>query len=45
MHDGVTVNLRDAILRHAGEADQATRGYRKLRARDQEEIVEFLKSL
>jgi CxxC motif-containing protein (DUF1111 family) len=45
MHDGVTVNLRDAILRHAGEADQATRGYRKLGARDQEEIMEFLKSL
>ena len=27
MHDGATVTLRDAILRHGGEADQATRGF------------------
>ena len=27
MHDGASVTLRDAILRHAGEADQATRAF------------------
>jgi CxxC motif-containing protein (DUF1111 family) len=45
MHDGASVTLRDAILRHAGEADQATRGFRKLPAKDQDAIVEFLRSL
>lgn len=45
MHDGVTVSLRDAILRHGGEADQATRGFRKLAAKDQNAMLEFLKSL
>jgi CxxC motif-containing protein (DUF1111 family) len=45
MHDGVTVTLRDAILRHGGEADQAARGFRKLAAKDQDAILEFLRSL
>ena len=45
MHDGASVTLRDAILRHAGEADQATRGFRRLSSNDQETIVEFLRSL
>jgi CxxC motif-containing protein (DUF1111 family) len=45
MHDGTTVTLRDAIMRHGGEADQATRGFRKLAAGDQEAILEFLRSL
>ena len=45
MHDGASVTLRDAILRHAGEADPATRGFRKLAAKDQEAILEFLRSL
>ena len=45
MHDGVTVSLRDAILRHGGEADQAARAFRKLPATDQNAILEFLKSL
>jgi len=45
MHDGVSVTLRDAILRHAGEADQATHGFRRLSSKDQEAIVEFLQSL
>jgi CxxC motif-containing protein (DUF1111 family) len=45
MHDGASVTLRDAILRHAGEGDQATRGFRKLAAKDQEAILEFLRSL
>jgi CxxC motif-containing protein (DUF1111 family) len=45
MHDGVSVTLRDAILRHAGEADQATHGFRRMSSKDQEAIVEFLTSL
>ncbi len=45
MHDGLSVTLRDAILRHAGEADPATRGFRKLPAKDQQAILEFLRSL
>jgi CxxC motif-containing protein (DUF1111 family) len=45
MHDGASVTLRDAVLRHAGEADQATRGFRKLPAKDQEAVLEFLRSL
>jgi CxxC motif-containing protein (DUF1111 family) len=45
MHDGASVTLRDAILRHGGEAEQATHGFRKLAAKDQETILEFLRSL
>jgi CxxC motif-containing protein (DUF1111 family) len=45
MHDGTTVTLRDAILRHKGEADQSVREYRKLSPRDQEAMLEFLRSL
>ena len=45
MHDGLSVTLRDAILRHGGEADQATHSFRRLPSRDQEAIVEFLQSL
>jgi CxxC motif-containing protein (DUF1111 family) len=45
MHDGASVTLRDAILRHAGEADQATRAFRRLAAKDQEALLEFLRSL
>ena len=45
MHDGVSVTLRDAVLRHAGEADQAARGFRRLSSKDQEAILEFLRSL
>ena len=45
MHDGATVTLRDAILRHAGEATQAARGFRKLGAKDQEAVLEFLRAL
>jgi CxxC motif-containing protein (DUF1111 family) len=45
MHDGASVTLRDAILRHGGEAEEATRGFRKLAAKDQEAVLEFLRSL
>jgi CxxC motif-containing protein (DUF1111 family) len=45
MHDGVTVTLRDAILRHAGESSQATRDFRRLGPKDQDAVLEFLRSL
>jgi CxxC motif-containing protein (DUF1111 family) len=45
MHDGTSITLRDAILRHSGEADNSARGFRKLGAKDQESILEFLSSL
>jgi CxxC motif-containing protein (DUF1111 family) len=45
MHDGASVTLRDAILRHGKEAEQATRAYRKLAPKEQDAILEFLRSL
>ena len=45
MHDGASVTLTDAILRHRGEADQAARSFRKLAGQDQAALVEFLRSL
>lgn len=45
MHDGTSITLRDAILRHSGEADGSARGFRKLASKDQEAILEFLSSL
>jgi CxxC motif-containing protein (DUF1111 family) len=45
MHDGTSVTLRDAILRHGGEAEQATRAFRRLAANEQAAILEFLRSL
>ena len=45
MHDGTTVTLRDAILRHSGEADASARNFRKLSAKEQDAILAFLSSL
>ena len=45
MHDGQSVTLRDAILRHLGEAAQVTRRFKRLKRNDQEALIEFLKSL
>lgn len=45
MHDGATLTLRDAILRHAGESNQAARDFRKLSPKDQEAVLGFLKTL
>jgi len=45
MHDGLSVTLRDAILRHGGEADRTTHDFRRLSFTDQEAVVEFLQSL
>jgi len=45
MHDGQSVTLRDAILRHLGEAEEVTERFRKLKRNDQEALMEFLRSL
>jgi CxxC motif-containing protein (DUF1111 family) len=45
MHDGASLTLRDAILRHHGEAIRVTRRFERLRLTDQNAVVEFLKSL
>jgi CxxC motif-containing protein (DUF1111 family) len=45
MHDGQSVTLRDAVLRHLGEASQVTERFRKLKHNDQEALIEFLRSL
>jgi CxxC motif-containing protein (DUF1111 family) len=45
MHDGEALTLRDAILRHAGEAEEVTRRFGKLKPKDQEALLQFLRSL
>ncbi len=45
MHDGASLTLREAILRHRGEARDVTRRFKKLPRNDQEAILEFLRSL
>jgi CxxC motif-containing protein (DUF1111 family) len=45
MHDGASLTLRDAILRHRGEAGHVSQQFEKLSREDQEAIIEFLKSL
>src|SRR3984893_15955845 len=45
MHDGASLMLRDATLRHRGEAGHVSQRFEKLKGEDQEAIIEFLKSL
>jgi CxxC motif-containing protein (DUF1111 family) len=45
MHDGSSLTLREAILRHRGEAGHVSQQFEKLKREDQEAIIEFLKSL
>jgi len=45
MHDGASLTLRDAILRHHGEATHISQRFEKLKGEDQEAVIEFLKSL
>jgi CxxC motif-containing protein (DUF1111 family) len=39
------LTFRDAIVRHRGEATSVTAQFQRLSRRDQEAIIEFLKSL
>src|ERR1700757_1980152 len=45
MHDGASVTLLDAILRHRGEAEHVTEKFEKLKPADREALLEFLRSL
>jgi CxxC motif-containing protein (DUF1111 family) len=45
MHDGASVTLLDAILRHGGEAAHVTEKFRKLKPVEKEALLEFLRSL
>jgi hypothetical protein len=44
-HDGRSINLRDVILRHGGEAQLARDRFAGLNSNKQQEIIEFLSSL
>ncbi len=45
MHDGASATFRDALLRHQGEARRVTRRFQRLSRKDQEALLEFLRSL
>jgi CxxC motif-containing protein (DUF1111 family) len=45
MHDGASVTLIDAVLRHRGEAAEVRRRFKALSVSDQEALLEFLRSL
>ncbi len=45
MHDGNSVTLEDAIMRHKGEAATVTERFRNLIAKDKADLLEFLGSL
>ncbi len=45
MHDGASVTLLDAILRHHGEAREVTERFEKLKPAEREALIQFLKSL
>jgi len=45
MHDGDSVTLFDAILRHGGEATNVTKKFKKLKPAEKEALLEFLRSL
>ena len=45
MHDAASLTLRDAIVRHRGEASGVTDRFQRLRPSEQQALVEFLKSL
>jgi hypothetical protein len=44
-HDGRSINLREVILRHAGEATTSRDAFEKLSPRDKARLIEFLNSL
>ena len=45
MHDGASVQLDDAILRHQGEAETVTERFSKLTLADKKALLAFLQSL
>src|SRR2546421_122669 len=45
MHDQASLTLRDAIIRHGGEANEVRVRFRRLPPRQQQTIIAFLRSL
>jgi CxxC motif-containing protein (DUF1111 family) len=45
MHDGASVTLLDAIIRHRGESEHVTDKFEKLKPAQKEALLEFLRSL
>lgn len=45
LHDGRATTLHEAIMAHAGEADDVTQAYAAISAEKQAELVKFLESL
>ncbi|KAF0205994.1 MAG: thiol oxidoreductase-like protein, partial [bacterium] len=45
MHDGLSLTVNDAILRHAGEAKTIIKKYRRLPDTQKQQLLTFLKSL
>jgi len=45
MHDGDSVRLRDAIVRHKGEAQEVTERFKRLTPKEQKHLLTFLSSL
>ena len=45
MHDGASLTLRNAIVRHRGEAADVTQKFERLSKANQQAIIQFLKSL
>jgi CxxC motif-containing protein (DUF1111 family) len=45
MHDGESLTLNEAILRHGGEATFVIDNYRAIRDTEKEQLFTFLKSL
>jgi CxxC motif-containing protein (DUF1111 family) len=45
MHDGASVTLNDAILRHKGQATSVIDRYKRLSSSDRGKLIAFLDSL
>jgi len=45
MHDGASVELGDAILRHKGESDEVTKRFTNLKPTQKKALLAFLQSL
>jgi CxxC motif-containing protein (DUF1111 family) len=45
MHDGASVTLLDAILRHRGESEEVTEKFQRLKPAEKDALLEFLRSL
>jgi hypothetical protein len=45
MHDGASLTVNDAVLRHRGESVDVTERYQRLSDADRAALLEFLRSL